>query len=257
MDCVYLSQKFGRPLGYDVWVSIRDLIEYVIENWRRADLSIWEVRSKEQNFVYSKVMMWVAIDRGIRLADKRSLPCPRRTEWLLARDEIYEDIMKKGWNKEKNFFGQSYENLEVLDASLLVMPLVFFSAPTDPRFLSTLKQIMKSPEKGGLTTNNLVFRYDALRAQDGVGGEEGAFSLTTLWAVEALGRAGAYDPKMLEKAVSVFEDFLGFGNHCGLFSEEISPAGEALGNMVQGFTHVTLISAAYNLSRNLGYTKGP
>ncbi|KIO26500.1 hypothetical protein M407DRAFT_243709, partial [Tulasnella calospora MUT 4182] len=251
MDCIYLSNKFGRPIGYDVWLSIREMIEYVIRNYKRPDLSIWEVRSAPQNFVYSKVMMWVAIDRGLRLADKRSLPCPRRNEWLQARDELYEEIMTKGWNKEKGFFGQSYENLDVLDASLLVMPLVFFACPTEPRFLSTLRQIMKSPEQGGLTANNLVFRYDTTKAQDGVGGEEGAFSLTTLWAVEALGRAGQYEPELLNKAVAVFEDFLGFGNHCGLFSEEISAAGEGLGNAVQGFTHVTLISAAYNLSRTL------
>lgn len=102
--------------------------------------------------------MWVAIDRGLRLADKRSFPCPRRNEWLQARDEIYEEIMTKGWNAEKGFFGQSYENLDVLDASLLVMPLVFFAGPTEPRFLSTLRQILKSPEQGGLTANNLVFR---------------------------------------------------------------------------------------------------
>ncbi|KAG8880940.1 hypothetical protein FRB97_000333 [Tulasnella sp. 331] len=224
----------------------------VIKNVNRPDLSIWEVRSKEKNFVYSKVMMWVAIDRGLRLADKRSLPCPRRNEWSMARDNLYEEIMEKGWNKEKQFFGQSYEDLDIIDASLLVMPLVFFVAPTEPRFLSTLKQILKSPEHGGLMANNLVFRYDTEKSQDGVGGEEGAFSLTTLWAVEALGRAGHYDPAMLRRAVAIFEDFLGFGNHCGLFSEEISAAGEGLGNAVQGFTHVTLISAAFNLSRNMG-----
>jgi len=160
--------------------------------------------------------------------------------------------MTKGWNTEKQFFGQSYEDLDILDASLLVMPLVFFCAPTEPRFLSTLRQILKSPEKGGLTANNLVFRYDTVKSHDGVGGDEGAFSLTTLWAVEALGRAGHYDPAMLRQAVAIFEDFLGYGNHCGLFSEEISAAGEGLGNAVQGFTHVTLISAAFNLSRNLG-----
>jgi len=252
MDCIYLSQKFGKPIGYDTWLSVRELVEYVIANTKRPDLSIWEVRSKEKNFVYSKVMMWVAIDRGIRLAEKRSLPCPRRNEWIAARDQLYEEIMEKGWNKEKQFFGQSYEDLDILDAALLVMPLVFFSAPTEPRFLSTLRHILKSPEKGGLTANNLVFRYDTGKSEDGVGGDEGAFSLTTLWAVEALGRAGQYDPAMLRKAVAMFEDFLGFGNHCGLFSEEISAAGEGLGNAVQGFTHVTLISAAYNLSRNLG-----
>ncbi|KAG8928633.1 hypothetical protein FRC02_006645 [Tulasnella sp. 418] len=256
MDCIYLSQKFGRPVGYDTWLNIRELVEYVIKNISRPDLSIWEVRSKERNFVYSKIMMWVAIDRGLRLADKRSLPCPRRNEWLAARDTLYEEIMDKGYNKEKGFFSQSYEDKDILDSAILVMPLVFFTSAIEPRFLSTLKQILKSPEKGGLTANNLVFRYDTKLAEDGVGGEEGAFSLTTLWAVEALGRAGQYDKALLHQAVTVFEDFLGFGNHCGLFSEEISAAGEGLGNAVQGFTHVTLISAAFNLSRTLA-GRGP
>ena len=100
----------------------------------------------------------MAIDRGLRLADKRSLPCPRRDEWLKARDTLYEEIMTKGWNKELGFFGQSYEDLDIIDASLLVMPLVFFAAPTEPRFLSTLNQILKTPEQGGLMANNLVFR---------------------------------------------------------------------------------------------------
>ncbi|QRV88800.1 glycoside hydrolase family 15 protein [Ceratobasidium sp. AG-Ba] len=160
--------------------------------------------------------------------------------------------MERSWNAEKQFFAQSYEDLEVLDSAVLVMPLVFFINATDNRFMSTLKQILKSPERGGLVANNLVFRYDTKLTDDGVGGEEGAFSLCTLWAVEALTRCGAYDKKLLQKAVSMFEDFLGYGNHCGLWSEEISSAGEGLGNAVQGFTHVTLISAAYNLSRTLG-----
>jgi len=128
------------------------------------------------------------------------------------------------------------------------MPLVFFCSPSEPRFLSTLQAIMRSPERGGLLANNLVYRYNAAEVDDGVGGEEGAFSLCTLWAVEALSRSGD-----LDRAVQIFEEFLDYGNHVGLFSEEISSAGEGLGNAVQGFTHVTLISAAYNLSRTLGH----
>jgi len=252
MDCIYLSQKFGKPLGYEMWLAVRELVDYVVKNVDRPDLSIWEVRSKERNFTYSKIMMWVAIDRGLRLAEKRSLPLPQREKWRDARDNLYEEIMQKSWNKEKGYFGQSYEENDILDSAVLVMPLVFFTPAAEPRFLSTLKAILKSPEKGGLTANNLVFRYDVRLSDDGVGGEEGAFSLCTLWAVEALTRAGQYDKAMLQKAVAMFEDFLGYGNHCGLFTEEISPAGEGLGNAVQGFTHVTLISAAFNLSRTLG-----
>jgi len=252
MDCIYLGQKFGKPLSYDDWVLVRELVDYVVANWRQPDLSIWEVRNKKRQFTYSKIMLWVAVDRGLRIADKRSLPCPKRSEWLATRDEIYEEIMTKAWNKEHQVFGQSYEESHVLDSAVLIMPLVFFMQGSDPRFVSTLKQILKTPDRGGLTSNNLVFRYDVHKSDDGVGGEEGTFGLCTLWCVEALARAGAYDRPMLRKAVAMFEDFLLYLNHVGLCTEEISDAGEGLGNAVQGFTHVTLISAAYNLSRTLG-----
>ncbi|KAJ7143850.1 glycoside hydrolase family 15 protein [Mycena epipterygia] len=251
LDCIYLGQKFGKPLSYDTWILVRDLVDYVVANCHLPDLSIWEVRNKKRHFTYSKVMLWVAIDRGLRLADKRSLPCPHRNEWLAARDSLYEDIMNKAYNKELQVFGQSYEETDVLDSAVLIMPLVFFIQPSDPRFVNTLKQILKTPERGGLTSNNLVFRYDVHKSDDGVGGEEGTFCLCTLWCVEALTRAGEYDRPMLLKAVSMFEDFLLYLNHVGLCTEEISEAGEGLGNAVQGFTHVTLISAAYNLSRTL------
>lgn len=193
----------------------------------------------------------MAIDRGLRLADKRSLPCPRRNKWLEARDELYEQIMQKAWNPEKKFFAQSYDDIDVLDSAVLIMPLVFFATASDPRFRSTLDAILKSPERGGLTANNLVYRYDTSRSDDGVGGEEGTFCLCTLWCIEALTRVGEFDNVALQRSVAMFEDFLQYTNHVGLCTEEISPAGEGLGNAVQGFTHVTLISAAFNLSRTM------
>ncbi|KIJ96968.1 glycoside hydrolase family 15 protein [Laccaria amethystina LaAM-08-1] len=251
MDCIYLGQKFGRPLSYDDWVLVREVVDYVVEHYKDTDLSIWEVRDTQRNFTYSKIMLWVAMDRGLRLADKRSLPCPNRYKWLAARDELYEEIMHKAWNKEGKFFGQSYEETGVVDAAVLIMPLVFFMQASDPRFVSTLKQILKSPAKGGLTSNNLVYRYDTKKTADGVGGDEGTFCLCTLWCIEALTRAGQSDRTLIPKAVSMFEDFLLYLNHVGLCTEEISDAGVGLGNAVQGFTHVTLISAAYNLSRTI------
>ncbi|KAK7052597.1 glycoside hydrolase family 15 protein [Favolaschia claudopus] len=251
MDCIYLGQKFGKPLSYDTWLLVRDLVDYVVANCHRPDLSIWEVRNKERHFTYSKVMLWVAIDRGLRLADKRSLPCPHRNQWLAARDSLYEEIMEKAFDKQLKVFGQSYEDTDVIDSAVLIMPLVFFIQPSDPRFVNTLKHILRTRDRGGLTSNNLVFRYDVTKSDDGVGGEEGTFCLCTLWCVEALTRAGEYDRPMLQKAVTMFEDFLLYLNHVGLCTEEISEAGEGLGNAVQGFTHVTLISAAYNLSRTM------
>ncbi|KAH7884928.1 glycoside hydrolase family 15 protein [Phlebopus sp. FC_14] len=294
MDCIYLGQKFGRPLSYDTWVLVRELVDYVVAHCKEPDLSIWsvrvrkdcveskcpcayrrEVRGKKKHFTYSKVrlllkcqlvaengrplriqiMLWVAIDRGLRLADKRSLPCPHRLEWLAARDDLYEEIMHKAWNPELQVFGQSYEETDVLDSSVLIMPLVFFMTPSDPRFVNTLRHILKTPERGGLTSNNLVYRYDVSKSDDGVGGEEGTFCLCTLWCVEALTRAGEYERPLLQRAIAMFEDFLLYNNHVGLCTEEISESGEGLGNAVQGFTHVTLISAAYNLSRTLAALK--
>jgi len=251
MDCVYLGQKFGKPLSYDDWVLVRELVDYVVAHWKDIDLSIWEVRNHMRNFTFSKVMLWVAMDRGLRLADKRSLPCPNRLKWLEARDSLYEEVMAKAWNNEGKYFSQTYEDTSALDSCVLIMPLVFFMPATDPRFLGTLKQIMKTPEKGGLTSNGLVYRYDVSKSSDGVAGEEGTFCMCTLWCIEALTRAGQSDRQLLPKAVSMFEDFLLYLNHVGLCTEEISDAGEALGNAVQAFTHVTLISAAYNLSRTL------
>jgi len=227
------------------------MMDYVVANHDMADASIWEVRGMSQNYLYSKIMMWVALDRGLRLADKRSFPCPKRAEWLAARDLIYEQVMEKGWNEEKGHFGQSYENTEALDASVMVMPLVFFIAPTDPRFLPTMQQILKPPERGGLTANNLVYRYDVSKSQDGVGGEEGAFVMCASWTIEALTRAGQYDKKLLSRARVMFEDLMGYANHVGLFSEEISKSGEALGNIPQAFSSISMISAAFNLDRVL------
>ncbi|KAG8828659.1 hypothetical protein FRC19_000046 [Serendipita sp. 401] len=249
LDFVYLSQKFARPLGYDMWLAVRDLVDYVIANCHRPDL---EVRNKQRHFTYSKIMMWVAIDRGLRLAEKRQLPLGgRRQKWLDARDALYEEIQEKAWNPKRGIYSQSYDEPDILDSAVLVAPLVFFCPASDPRFLSTLKEILKSPERGGLASNSLVYRYDTRLSDDGVGGEEGFFSLCTLWCIEALTRAGEYDRPLLQQAVRMFEDFLGYSNHVGLFTEEVSVAGEGLGNAVQGFTHVTLISTAFHLSRAL------
>jgi GH15 family glucan-1,4-alpha-glucosidase len=181
MDGIYLSNRFGTPVSYDQWLSVREIADYVCSIWKEKDMSIWEVRGQKQNFVYSKIMMWVAIDRALRLADKRSFPCPRRMEWYKARDEICEEVMDKGYNKELECFIQSYEANDVLDSAVLIAPLVFFISPTDPRFVKTLDRILKAPEKGGLTSTGLVYRYNSAKSDDGVGGREGAFSMCTFW----------------------------------------------------------------------------
>ncbi|KAI0307573.1 glycoside hydrolase family 15 protein [Multifurca ochricompacta] len=242
MDCIYLGQKFGKPLAK------REVVDDVLT----CDILGREVRNKKRHFTLPACPTLLNGNLlGLRLAEKRSLPCPRRNQWLEARDELYEQIMQKAWNPTKKFFAQSYDEIDILDSAVLIMPLVFFSTASDPRFRSTLDAILKSPERGGLTANNLVYRYNTAESDDGVGGEEGTFCLCTLWCIEALTRAGQFDKAALQQAIRMFEDFLQYLNHVGLCTEEISPAGDGLGNAVQGFTHVTLISTAFNLSRTM------
>jgi GH15 family glucan-1,4-alpha-glucosidase len=164
-----------------------------------------------QHFVYSKVMSWVALDRGIRLAERRSFPADL-PKWCRVRNTIYEEIQTRGWNKKRQAFVQHYGS-ETLDASVLIMPLVFFMSPTDPRFVSTLDAILASTADDGLVSNNLVFRYNVEHTQDGLVGEEGTFSICTFWAVEAAARLGMYKQKYLEKARLMFEQMLGYANH--------------------------------------------
>jgi GH15 family glucan-1,4-alpha-glucosidase len=169
LDAIYLYNKHGSPIAYDLWLSVRDLADHVCTVWDKPDMSIWEVRGNPQNFVYSKIMLWVALDRSLRLADKRSnLPCPNRELWTKTRDKIYDEVMTKGYNEELGCFIQSFESREVLDSAVLIAPLVFFVAPNEPRFLSTLDKILKAPEKGGLTSAGLVYRYNWLHSDDGM-----------------------------------------------------------------------------------------
>jgi len=249
MDSVYLYNKYGNPISYDLWVGLRRLVNWVCDNWNRRDEGVWEVRGGQQHFLYSKVMCWVAVDRALRLADKRSFPADR-DRWLKVRDQIYEEILNKGWSKEKQAFVQHYGG-DTLDAANLIMPLVFFMAPTDPRMIATLEATNQSPQKGGLVSSSLVYRYNVERGLDGLAGEEGTFNICTFWLVEALTRAGRKDRARLEDARLIFEKMLTYANHVGLFAEETGPSGEALGNFPQAFTHLALISAAFNLDRAL------
>jgi GH15 family glucan-1,4-alpha-glucosidase len=185
-------------------------------------------------------MSWVAVERAIRMARQRGLPADL-VRWLSVRDAIYHQIMDRGWHSGRKAFVQHYDT-DVLDASLLLMPLVKFIAPTDPRWLSTLDAMSNE-----LVSDSLVYRYNAEASPDGLEGDEGTFSMCTFWYVEALARAGRLDEARLS-----FEKMLTYANHLGLYSEEIGRSGEALGNFPQAFTHLALISAAFNVDRQLG-----
>jgi GH15 family glucan-1,4-alpha-glucosidase len=249
LDAVYLHNKYACPVGYDSWRILRELIDWVAENWRRQDESVWEVRGGRRDFVYSKFMCWVALDRGLRLADKRSFPADRAA-WLKARDAVYEDVMTRGWSEARGSFVQSYGS-DALDASALLMPLTFFMAPNDPRMLGTVDAIRSAATRGGLAADGLVYRYDPKEAPDGLPGVEGTFNMCSFWLVEALTRAGRIDPPRLAEARLLFEQMLGYANHLGLYAEQTGLSGEALGNFPQAFTHLALISAAFNLDRAL------
>jgi GH15 family glucan-1,4-alpha-glucosidase len=250
MDSLYLYNKYVSPVSYDFWVGIRHRLDWLCDNWQKPDEGIWEMRNGEQDFVYSKLMNWVALDRGIRLSEKRSFP-GNHARWLEARDQIYDEIMTKGWNEKRQAFTQFYGS-DDLDASVLIMPLVFFMAPTDPRMIGTIKAILARPSEGGLVSDGLVYRYPPHSRVDGLPGEEGTFNMCSFWLVEALTRAGHANPEWLDEARLLFERMLGYANHLNLYAEETSFQGEALGNFPQAFTHLALISAAFNLDRALG-----
>ena len=239
IDSVYLYNKWATPISHDAWTDLARLVEWVCEHWDQADEGIWEVRGGRQHFTYSRLMCWVAVERAIRIAIQRGLPADVR-RWRVERDRIYNQIMSRGWNDNRGAFVMHYDT-EVLDAGVLVMPLVKFISPTDPRWLSTLDAIGE-----GLVSDSLVYRYDAEATPDGLEGQEGTFSICTFWYVEALARAGR-----LEEARLAFEKMLTYANHVGLYSEQIGLTGEQLGNFPQAFTHLSLISAAVNLDRRL------
>ncbi|MGH9453932.1 MAG: glycoside hydrolase family 15 protein [Terriglobia bacterium] len=253
MDAVYLYNKYASPISHGLWRNLRRLVDWVCDNWDRTDNGIWEVRAGRQNFVYSKVMCWVTLDRAFRLAMKRSFPADV-SRWLKVRDEIYLQTLSQGWNEKRQAFVQHYKS-ETLDASCLVMPLVFFMSPNDPQMLKTLDAVCRPVSQGGLLSESQVYRYNTYEASDGLKGGEGTFNMCSFWLVEALTRAGRTDPRRLDQACLLFENMLHQANHLGLYSEEAGSCGEALGNFPQAFAHLAFISAAVNLDRALGEAK--
>jgi GH15 family glucan-1,4-alpha-glucosidase len=243
MDSVYLYNKYGAPISHDLWHNLVRLVDWVTEHWQLPDEGVWEVRGGRQEFLYSRLMCWVAVDRAIRLADRRSFPYPF-DRWRATRDEIYADIYDNFWDPEQQAFVQ-HKGTQTLDAATLLMPMVKFISSMDPRWLSTLRAI-----KGNLVEDSLVFRYRIGKAAaDGLTGDEGTFNMCSFWYAEVLARSGD-----VQKARLVFEKMLGYANHLGLYAEELGPHGEHLGNFPQAFTHLGLISAAYAIDRKLSDT---
>jgi GH15 family glucan-1,4-alpha-glucosidase len=239
MDAVYLYNKYGDPISFDFWTDLQKQIDWLSTNWNQPDEGIWEVRGGKQKFLYSRLLCWVALDRAIRIAELRSFPL--NDNWKKQRDEIFKSVFADFWDEEQKAFVQ-YPGAKTVDASTLLMPLIRFISPKDPRWLSTLKRIEEV-----LISDSLVYRYNPdIAAPDGMISHEGTFSMCTFWYVECLSRAG-----QLEKSRFYFEKMLGYANHLGLYSEQLGFEGEHLGNFPQAFTHLGLISAAYNLDKQL------
>lgn len=238
MDAIYLSNKYGDGISYADWKGVHDVLGWLKKNWNRPDEGIWEVRGGRRPFLHSRLMCWVAFDRAIRLGRKRSLAGPY-ADWLATRDAISDDIHANFWDESLQSFVQ-YQGAKELDASALLMPLMRFISPVDPRWLSTLHAIEKA-----LTEDALVYRYNAATDPvDGLRGSEGSFIACSFWLIECLARA-----HQLDKARLLFDKMLGYANHLGLYSEQLGRSGRHLGNFPQAFTHLALISAATYLDR--------
>ncbi|MBO0762350.1 MAG: glycoside hydrolase family 15 protein [Candidatus Dormibacteraeota bacterium] len=239
MDSLYQADRHGLRIGHPGWVQLRKIMDWLSANWDQPDEGIWETRGGRQNFTYGRLMSWVALDRTVRLARERGLPADLN-RLVLERDRIYEQLIERGWNARKRAYVQHYDT-DVVDASVLLMPLVGFASPIDPMWRSTLRAVDQE-----LVSDSLVYRYDPSASPDGLRGSEGTFSICTFWYVDALARSGR-----VEEARLVFEKMLTYANPLGLLSEEIGLTGEQLGNFPQAFSHLALINAAVNLDHQL------
>jgi pentatricopeptide repeat protein len=239
MDAIFDAAGHGLPVAHQGWTELAKIIDWVSDNWDQPDEGVWETRGGRKDFTYGRFQCWVALDRAIRMAEHNGRPA-NVAKWVIERDRLYNQIMDRGWNERAGAFTQYY-GTDVMDSSLLLMPLEGFIEPLDPMWLSTLRAI-----DGQLVSDSLVYRYNPAASPDGLHGDEGTFSLCTFLYVDALARAGR-----LDEAVLTFEKMQTYGNHLGLFSEEIGPTGEQLGNFPQAFTHLALINAAITLNRQL------
>jgi GH15 family glucan-1,4-alpha-glucosidase len=244
MDAMAHADLLGLTPAHQGWLGLTRMIDWVCDNWDQPEEGIWETRGGRKDFTYGRFQCWVALDRAIRLAEHNGRPA-NVARWAVERDRIYNQIMSRGWNEAKGAFTQHYQT-EVLDASLLLMPLMGFVSPKDPMWLSTLNAMDRE-----LVSDSLVYRYNPSASSDGLQGHEGTFSLCSFFYVDALARSGR-----LAEAELTFQKMHTYANHLGLYSEEIGLTGEQLGNFPQAFSHLALINAAINLDYQLDHGAG-
>jgi GH15 family glucan-1,4-alpha-glucosidase len=244
LDAIAKIDSRGLQPAYRGWNALTNLMDWLCDHWDQPDEGVWETRGGRKNFTYGRVQCWVALDRAIRLAEELGRPGDI-VRWRRERDAVYEQVMARGWHEGRQAFVQHYDT-DVLDSSLLMMPLMGFVSPADPMWLSTLDAM-----NGELVSDSLVYRYNPSASPDGLAGSEGTFSLCTFWYVDALARSGK-----LAEAELVFQKMHTYANHLGLYSEEIGITGEQLGNFPQAFSHLSLIHAAINLDYQLDHGAG-
>ena len=236
IDAAYLyHERMRRPVRPGLWDVLRYMADQTVARWREPDSGIWEVRGGERHFLYSKLLCWVALDRITRMAARGGLPGDA-SSWERTREEIRRAILTEGYDEKIGAFTQAFGS-RALDACALVIPQVGFLPPTDPRVVSTVKQIQER-----LTAHGLVYRY---LTDDGVAGGEATFTLCSFWLADCLAESGR-----LDEARGLFERIAGYANDLGLLAEEIDPvSGELLGNFPQGFTHLGLIRSALHIAK--------
>ena len=239
LDAAHLHAGAGRGhVDIELWELLRDVTDRAARRWTEPDEGIWEVRGPSRHFLYSKLLCWVALDRGLDIARTCGLPADV-DHWERVRDEIRAAILESGYDADLGAFTQSFGE-PTLDASALVVPLVGFLPAQDPRVASTVRAVQRQ-----LTSHGLVFRYRTQETRDGLAGDEATFALCSFWLVENLALGGR-----VAEARDLFDRVVFHANDVGLLSEEIDPAtGELLGNFPQGFTHLGLIRAALSIDR--------
>ena len=239
LDSAYIYARFGGGIPRPLWTELRNVVELTIQQWEQPDSSIWEVRSARRHFTYSKVMCWVAVDRGLRLAEHYGLPHDS-VRWRAARRAIHRAVTQRAWNPRLRAFTQTLDG-DTLDAAVLRISQTRFLPNRDARVRETIHRIDTHLSKGVL-----VRRYLPDVSPDGVGGDEGAFFMTSFWLVDALAHLGD-----LNEAERRFELLNAFASPVGLFSEEVDDrTGHLLGNYPQAFTHLALVGAAVNIERS-------
>jgi GH15 family glucan-1,4-alpha-glucosidase len=239
MDALYQAKRLGVPADPLSWSLQRELLRFLVTHWREPDEGIWEVRGERQNFTHSKVMAWVAFDRAVKTAESFGLD-GEIDEWRAIRDDIHAEVCERGFDQNRFAFTQSYESKH-MDAALLMIPLVGFLPPNDPRVVGTVKAIEEE-----LLEQGLLRRYRTEKTRDGLPEGEGIFLLCTFWLVDNYELQGRHD-----EACALLEHLISLRNDVGLLSEQYDPAaGRMLGNFPQAFSHVGLINSTLNITLN-------